>query len=174
MLGSCNELSALSSIFVNEVTTVGSVWPLAAFMTSPSHLGYAPGDASFLNAVSSVPELINIRRETLRANRRPRVTSPKTANSTVLPTFSLTVSTLPAARLAMVPHAGTCSGSQPQAEIFHRHGDCSHAHRAEPTQQCLNIFGLTKADTSYQPTLASAPPDWTLTLTYLVASYPFH
>jgi hypothetical protein len=60
MLGSCNDLSTYSSIFVNEVTTVGSIWPLAAFMTSASHLGYAPGDASFLNAVSSVPEFINI------------------------------------------------------------------------------------------------------------------
>ena len=39
-----------------------------------------------------------------------------------------------------------------------------------PRNNVLDIFGLAKADTSYQPTLASAPPDWTLTLTYLVAT----
>ena len=42
-----------------------------------------------------------------------------------------------------------------------------------PHNNVLDIFGLAKADTSYQPTLASAPPDWTLTLTYLVAT-PIH
>ena len=39
-----------------------------------------------------------------------------------------------------------------------------------PRNNVLDIFGLAKADTSYQPTLTSAPPDWTLTLTYLVAT----
>ena len=60
MLGSCSDLSASNSVTVNEVTTIGSVWPLAAYMTSPSRLGSAPDDTSFLNAVASVPEFINV------------------------------------------------------------------------------------------------------------------
>ena len=60
MLGSCSDLSDSIPSSVNEVTTVGSVWPLAAFMTSSSNLGSALGDTSFLTAVSSVPEFINI------------------------------------------------------------------------------------------------------------------
>ncbi len=38
MLGACSSLSSASSITVNEVTTVGSVWPLAHYMTSSTHL----------------------------------------------------------------------------------------------------------------------------------------
>ena len=60
MLGACSGLPASNSITVNEVTTIGSVWPLAAFMTSSSAIGSAPNDTSFLNAVASVPEFINL------------------------------------------------------------------------------------------------------------------
>ena len=49
-----------SSITVNEVTTIGSIWPLAAFMTSSSAIGSAPSDTSFLNAAASIPEFINL------------------------------------------------------------------------------------------------------------------
>ncbi len=60
MLGSCSSLSASSAISVNEATTVGSVWPLAAYMKSPSDLGSSAGDADFLTAVSTVNEFIDI------------------------------------------------------------------------------------------------------------------
>ena len=41
MLGSCDSLSASIPIYINEVTTIGSVWPLAAYMKSPSEIGSA-------------------------------------------------------------------------------------------------------------------------------------
>ena len=41
MLGSCASLSASVPISVNEVTTVGTVWPLASYMKSPVDLGSA-------------------------------------------------------------------------------------------------------------------------------------
>ena len=46
-LGPCGQLSSSTSITVNEVTTVGSIWPLAPYMSSISSLGYTPGDTSF-------------------------------------------------------------------------------------------------------------------------------
>jgi hypothetical protein len=51
LLGPCSGLSKLGSVSVNEVTTVGSIWPLAHFWKSPTHLGSKSNDASFPNAV---------------------------------------------------------------------------------------------------------------------------
>lgn len=60
MLGSCSGLSASTAISVNEVTTIGSVWPLALYMKSPSELGSTAGGANFMTAASSVSEFVNI------------------------------------------------------------------------------------------------------------------
>ncbi len=60
MLGACGSLSASSPISVNEVTTVGSVWPVAPYMKSPTDLGSAAGDTGFLSAASSVKQYIDI------------------------------------------------------------------------------------------------------------------
>jgi len=64
MLGSCSSLSAASPISIDEVTTVGSVWPLASYMKSPTDVGSAAGDSGFLSAASSVPEFINLAQDT--------------------------------------------------------------------------------------------------------------
>src|SRR6202051_380350 len=50
LLGPCSGLSKLGPIAVNEVTTVGSVWPLAHYWKSPNHLGSTPNDTSFFDA----------------------------------------------------------------------------------------------------------------------------
>ena len=142
MLGSCNELSAFSSISVNEVTTVGSVWPLAAFMTSPSHLGYESGDASFLNAVSSVPEFINIAQG--NSPGKPTATSYFAENSKLYSLANVLAD--------CVNSSGGSAGDgspmrQPvldcepiRRKCSDRHHDGSHAHRAEPPQQRLRHF----------------------------------
>ena len=59
VLGACGKLSASTPVSVNEVTTVGSVFPLAGYMNDAKHLGSASGDATFLTAVATVPEFIN-------------------------------------------------------------------------------------------------------------------
>ena len=172
MLGSCNELSAFSSISVNEVTTVGSVWPLAAFMTSPSHLGYESGDASFLNAVSSVPEFINIAQG--NSPGKPTATSYFAENSKLYSLANVLADCVnssggsagdgtPCGNLFSI--ASQSGGNAPTDTMT-----AAMRIAQNPRNNVLDIFGLAKADTSYQPTLASAPPDWTLTLTYLVAT----
>ena len=60
LLGPCSGLSKLGTVAVNEVTTVGSIWPLAQYWKSPTHLGSKANDSSFFDAVSTVPEFINL------------------------------------------------------------------------------------------------------------------
>ena len=141
MLGSCNDLSTFSSISVNEVTTVGSVWPLAAFMTSPSHLGYESGDASFLNAVSSVPEFINIAQG--NSPGKPTATSYFAENSKLYSLANVLADCVNSSggSAGDGTPAATCSRLRAlRRKCSDRHHDGSHAHRAEPPQQRLRHF----------------------------------
>ena len=59
-LGPCNNLSASTYITINELTTVGAVYPLAAFMTSAGAIGSGAGDAAALaSAFTLASELVN-------------------------------------------------------------------------------------------------------------------
>jgi trimeric autotransporter adhesin len=59
-LGPCGNLTALTFIFIDELTTVGAVYPLAGFMSSASGIGSASGDAAALAAAFTVAaELVN-------------------------------------------------------------------------------------------------------------------
>jgi hypothetical protein len=49
-LGPCGNLSPSTFIYINELTTVAAVYPLAPYMTSSSAVGSAPGDAAALAA----------------------------------------------------------------------------------------------------------------------------
>jgi hypothetical protein len=60
-LGPCGNLSSSTFINVDEVTTVGSIFALAPFMTSKSQVGTSPGNTvGLVNAFATVNELVNI------------------------------------------------------------------------------------------------------------------
>lgn len=61
-LGPCSGLSSAVNVTINEVTTVGSVWPLAPFMTAYDHVGSSPANATagMANAFAAVNNLVNI------------------------------------------------------------------------------------------------------------------
>ena len=59
-LGACGSLGASTFIVVNELTTVGAVYPLAAFMASASAIGSGASDAAALaSAFTLASELVN-------------------------------------------------------------------------------------------------------------------
>ncbi len=60
LLGSCGALSTSSSIDINEVRAVGSVWPIATYMKSPSEIGSAPNNPDFLTAKSNASQFTGI------------------------------------------------------------------------------------------------------------------
>ncbi len=60
VLGPCNGLSSSTSYPINEVTTVGSVWPLSPYMTSATQLGSHPNDQSLTAALKLVNQLVNL------------------------------------------------------------------------------------------------------------------
>jgi beta-glucanase (GH16 family) len=172
MLGSCNSLSALASITVNEVTTIGSVWPLAGFMTSSSHLGSEPNDTSFLNAVSTVPEYINITQGT--SPGKPTSTSYFAENSKLYSLADLLAD-------CVTSTGGSAGDGSPCGLLFSiatppggsaPNDTMTAALRIaqSPGDNVTDIFGLAKVNTCFRPALGVAPDDWTLSLTYIVAT----
>jgi Chitobiase/beta-hexosaminidase C-terminal domain/Pectate lyase superfamily protein len=172
MLGPCSGLGALGSVSVNEVTTVGSVWPLAHYFTSPTHLGSAPNDTTFLSAVSSVPEFINLRQGT----------SPGTPTSTSSFAENNKLYSLADVFAACISSSGGKAGDgSPCGELFSMATSAGGSAPTDtmtaaiqiaqnPDNNVAGIYGLIKDSTAFEPTVTAAPSDWTLTLSYLVAT----
>jgi hypothetical protein len=172
MLGTCGGLSGSSPISVNEVTTVGSVWPLASYMTDATHLGFASGDQSFLAAVASVPEFIDI----------AQGTSPGVATATSYFAENAKLYSLADVLADCVNSPGGAAGDgSPCGHLFSIATPAGGSAPTDtltaalriaqnPTNNVAGIYGMVMADTPFQPMLASAPADWTLTLSYLVAT----
>lgn len=59
-LGPCDELGSSSYIVINELTTVGAVYPLAPFMASPAAIGSGTNDSGMLESAFTLAlELVN-------------------------------------------------------------------------------------------------------------------
>lgn len=172
MLGSCSSLSASTPISVNEVTTVGSVWPLAPYMTSPIDLGSSPGDTAFVASAASVSEFINIDKgsspgvgtaESYFAQNSKLYSLADVLDKCVnSPGGSAGDGSPCGALFSMATPAG---GSAPTDTLS------AAMHIAQnPDKNVTDIFGLVAVPTAFQPTLTAAPADWTLTLSYAVAT----
>ncbi len=173
LLGSCNSLSPAAAVVVNEATTVGSIWPLAAYMTSATNLGSASGDSTFAAAASSVNEFVNI-----QAGSSPGAGTAESYFAQNSKLYSL-ADVLDACVNSAGGSAGdgsSCgslfsmatpaSGGAPTDTI-------SAAMRIaqSPDNEVAAIYGLVGGP-AFQPTLTAAPPDWTLALTYPLATPP--
>ncbi len=172
MLGSCSSLSAATPISIDEVTTVGTVWPLASYMKSPTDVGSAAGDSGFLSAASSVPEFINLTEGTSPGT--PTATSYFAENSKL---YSLAdaLANCTSSSGGSAGDGSPCGllfsmatppgGSAPTDTI-----SAAMQIAQNPANNVTGIFSLVKPDTPFTPTLAAAPSNWTLTLTYVVAA----
>ncbi len=172
MLGPCSGLAALGSVSVNEVTTVGSVWPLAHYFTSPTNLGYASNDTTFLGAVSSVPEFINL----------AQGSSPGTPTSTSSFAENNKLYSLADVLAACVSSSGGKAGDgSPCGQLFSMATSAGGSAPTDtmtgaiqiaqnPDNNVAGIYGLVKGSTAFEPAVTAAPSDWTLTLSYAVAT----
>ncbi len=172
VLGSCSSLTSVSDVAVNEVTTVGSVWPLAAYMTSPTQLGSAAGDTTFTAAATSVPEFVNL----------AQGASPGTPTSTSHFAEASKLNTLADVLAACVSSTGGSAGDgSPCGQLFSMATPSGGKPPADTLTAALliaqnphnavdSIYSLSSADNSFAPVLTAPPPDWTLTLSYDVAT----
>jgi hypothetical protein len=171
-LGPCSGLSKLGSVSVNEVTTVGSVWPLAHYWKSPTHLGSKSNDSSFLDAVESVPEFINL----------AQGSSPGTPTSTSYFAENSKLYSLADVLAACVNSSGGKAGDgSPCGQLFSMASSATSSAPTDtmtaaiqiaqqPDSNVAGIFDLVNNSTAFAPALTAAPSDWTLMLSYVVAT----
>ena len=172
LLGPCSGLSKLGTVAVNEVTTVGSIWPLAKYWTSPTHLGSKANDSSFFDAVSTVPEFINL----------VQGSSPGTPTSTSYFAENSKLYSLADALAGCVNSSGGKAGDgSPCGQLFSMASTAGSSAPTDtmtaaiqiaqqPDSNVAGIFNLVNGSTAFQPALTAVPSDWTLTLSYVVAT----
>ena len=172
MLGSCSNLSSASSITVNEVTTVGSIWPLAHYMTSSTRVGSAANDTTFLAAVSSVSQYVNVAKGT-----SPGVSTPSSHFAENAKLYSLAdLLAECAGSSGGVAGDGTPCGrlfsiANPQGGSAPTDTMTAAIRIAQnPENAVSEIFDLATEQTPFQPALTAMPTDWTLNLTFAVAT----
>jgi sugar lactone lactonase YvrE len=171
-LGPCNlhgsqyTLDPNSVIAINEVTTVASVYALAAFMGADAiHLGTSSTNAVGLaNAFQLVNNLANTTTgAALSATPAGNGTAPQAAINTLANVFASCVNSdgTGSACVALAAAATPSGGTAPTDTI---QGLINVARN--PANNVSAIYGLASTTPPFQPTLATAPNDWTMAVTY--------
>ncbi len=167
-LGPCGNLTSSTFITINELTTVGAIWPLAPFMTSYTNIGSGSSDASALSsAFSLASQYVNTTTGSAPGQNVPSGTTvPVTQLNTLADILSSCVnsaggvsgdgSTCGTLFAATTPTGGTAPTDISGAGLNIANN---------PTANISNLYALLTPTAAFQPTLSMAPPDWTVTLT---------
>jgi hypothetical protein len=174
-LGPCGNLTASTYITLNELTTVASTASLGSFTTGYASVGSATTDFAALNtAFANVNQLVNIATGTAPGPSLPAGSQAPVA----------TINTLAGILAACVNSAGGSAGSPTACgQLFTAvtaPGSTPPANTiaaalnliAYPTQNLAATFSLLSPTAPFQPTLASAPPSWTIDLAPTGSSAP--
>jgi hypothetical protein len=167
-LGPCGNLTGSTFITINELTTVGAIWPLAPFMASYTNIGSGSSDGSALaSAFTLASQYVNTTTGSAPGQNVPSGTTvPVTQLNTLADILSSCVnsaggvsgdgSTCGTLFAAATPTGGTAPTDISVAGLNIANN---------PTANISNLYALLTPTAAFQPTLASPPADWTVQLT---------
>ena len=169
-LGPCSLLESSSYFSVNELTTVAMAYSLAAFTTSETSIGSTSAFAVGIgNAFTNIPNLVN---------PTTGIAVNKTAGKNgIVPTQTL--NTLGDILASCVNSDGTgspCASLMTAANVtspspidtFQAALNIAH----NPGANVSTLYDLATATPPFQPTLAQAPNDWTISIQFSGALNP--
>ncbi len=173
-LGPCGTLTGTTSITVNELTTVASVWALAPFMKGAANVGSsATNQVGLVNAFAAVNKLVD--------TRTAVVPGPALPSGATLPTAE--INTLADILETCIDSAGGSAGDgSPCGLLFALTKNAGGSAPTDTLTAALNIAQnpvqnvtalnrLSAGSAAYQPTLGNTPPAaWTLALRYTAAN----
>jgi streptogramin lyase len=166
-LGPCGALTSSTFIFIDEVTTVASVYALAPFMSTGggTKLGAPSTNASGLaNAFATVNNLVNTAQGTAPGLSLPSgATAPTAELNTLADLLSLCVNTsgLPGVCATLFAAATPGGLSAPTNTI-----DALLDIVLNPGHNVSTLFALVIGVVPFEPILAAAPNDWTMAINY--------
>ncbi len=171
-LGDCTSVTYPTFINVNEVSTVGSVFALAPFMTSTHAVGTSSGNvAGLARAFASVNKLVNINMGTsIGAALPPNAVGPTNEINSLANSLASCVNSAGGVAgdnttncgtlfQAATPPAGTAPTDTLQATLNIAQN---------PTLNTTTIYNLATPSSPFQPQLAAGQPpsDWTMAVKY--------
>ncbi len=170
-LGACGSFTSTTNVVINELTTVGSVWALAPFMTSATHVGTSATNAIGLtNAFNSIYlKMVN--------QGTGQVPSPFLNANAVFPTAEVnTLADILAACVNTVDTAGpaqssTCQtifAAAPVGGVAPTNTIQLALNLAKNPTVGLSLFSQGSTGAPFQPTLGTttAPTSWTIAISY--------
>ena len=168
LLGQCGTLTSTSFFNIGERSTVAAVWALAPFMVDYAHIGTSHGNSQgLLNAFTAAQNLVDIHSGSAPGTA-PTIASIPTAEINTLADIltscvnsdGTTTSTSGCGRLfaAATPAGGVAPGDTAAAALNIARN---------PGHNTGALFSCLPSSSAYQPTLASAPTDWTLAINYV-------
>lgn len=156
---------------INEVSTVAGIYALAGFMSDITHVSSAPTPAShqgLANAFATVNNLVDV--------TTSQALTQNLQGNGVIPQAKIN-----ALANLIVPCINSTGSSAPCSTLFSNARDSNGFAPTDTATAVLNIahnpganaatlFSLIGSTPVYQPTLTTAPNDWTLALTFYAAN----
>jgi trimeric autotransporter adhesin len=167
-LGPCGNLSASTFIIINELTTVAAVYSLAPYMTSPSAVGSAPGDAAALaGAFTLASQLANTATGTTPGTGVPTGTSVPVAQiNTIGDIVASCINSAGGASGDTTPCGTLFSLTTPTGLTPATNTVTALLHLANnPTLNTASLYNLVTPGAPFQPTQPQTPPDLSVRLT---------
>jgi streptogramin lyase len=166
-LGSCGDLGSSTFLWIDEVTTVASVYALAPFMSTGggANLGASSTNAQGLtNAFAAVHNLVSTTSGMAPGPNLPTgATAPTTELNTLADILAPCVNSNGSTGecSALISDATPSGGTAPTNTL-----DAALDIAKNPVNNVSALYNLMTGTAPFQPTLASAPNDWTVAIIY--------
>jgi hypothetical protein len=175
-LGPCGNLTSSTNVEVNEVTTVAATYALAPYMQSYADVGSNPSDAQLMaSAFTMAAELANT-----GSGSSPGVGVP---TGQVVPYQKL--NTLADIVSTCINSSGGKAGDSSSCGVLFSLASAASSSAPtdtvgaildialHPTSNVVPIYNLNPPTDPFQPSLSTAPADWTLSITSSTPSPTF-
>jgi trimeric autotransporter adhesin len=166
-LGRCDSLTASTFIVIDEASTVAAVSALYPFMTSPSKLGSASRDApaltnafalasAFVNTSTGIAPGLNVPAGTVVPEAKINTLADVVAGCVNSPGGIANDGSICGTLFALA----TLSGQAPPTDIISALTNVAN----NPSLNTVPLFNLAPSSAPFQPSLASAPSDFSIQL----------
>jgi len=168
-LGTCGAFtSGTANIVVNEVTTVAAVWALAPFMASFDHVGTSSGNAvGLVNAFAMASNLASFTTGSSPGAAPAGSTIPTAEINSLANALASCVNTPGGHATDGTPCGNLYDAATVGTKVPTNTIDAALAIAQNPSNNAETILTLgTGIAAAFQPTLGTAPNDWTVAATF--------
>ncbi len=171
-LGTCSTLSSSTFLIVNELSTVAAVTALQQFMTDGTHVGSsATNPTGLANAFASATNMVDI------AAVSARTTTPAGNGSVPQSKLHTLANVLAPCVNTSAPTSTECttlfSAAKPSGGTTPSNSLAAALDIAlNPSNNVGTLYAISTPTAPFQPSLSTAPSDWTFGVTYTLGATP--